>query len=98
MAWFNISISAEFILPQSSQGFMLVKYWTMFFLVTILYGAQIKGAWSLSTNCQVTARFTGHSKNVVTQHGTCCMSSFWYLEIGHGTYNLRKFVHCRYSR
>ena len=37
MAWFNISISAEFILPQSFQGFMLVKFWTMFFLITTPY-------------------------------------------------------------
>ena len=29
--------------------------------------------------------FTGHSKTVVTQHGTCLMSSFWHQEIGHST-------------
>jgi hypothetical protein len=37
MAWFNISISAEFTLPQSFQGFMLVTFWTMFFLITPPY-------------------------------------------------------------
>lgn len=70
---------------QSFQGFMLLKFWTMFFLVTIPYGAQNKGAWSLSTNCSITARFTGHSKTVVTQHGTCLMSPSCHHEIGHNT-------------
>jgi hypothetical protein len=46
----------------------------------------------ISSQRQITVRFTGHSRTVGPQYGTCFISPFWRLEFGRGYKMFGKFV------